>query len=180
MRPAVLAAALAFLVTGCGEEAAQAPKRPADPTLRGLVQRLREVGLEVGPKLRLSTKEGQAAAVGRAAGLANEMAGAGLRTDMATETQRRKLAGALATLRRYASEELAEKAFEQATMQENRLPDAGRLVPLLAGEYTIVLEGPPGRPLPGVSPGLVDIRPAGPPAAAAIAAVDQALADLGY
>ena len=181
MRRAAYLLVLALGVVGCGEDEGSAQAaRPRDPTLRGLVARLQEVGLEVGPKLRLSTTEGQAAAVGRATGLANELAGAGLRADMATETQRRTLAGAIATLRRFASEDLARQAHERLVTQENRLPDAGRLVPLHAGEYTIVLEGPPGRPPPGVSAGLVDVRPSAPPAQAAVDAVDQALADLGY
>jgi hypothetical protein len=167
------------LVAGCGDEEG-ADAAPRDPTLRGFVKELQEVGLEVGPELRLSAQQSQAAAVGRAAGLANELAGAKLRADMATETKRRKLAGALATLRRYANEDLAAQAHDRSVQQENRLPDAGRLVPLLAGEYTIILEGPKGRPPPGISPGAIEVRPAGPPDPAAVQAVEQALAQLGY
>lgn len=173
--------ALALVVSGCGDGAEdEAAARPRDPTLKGLVAELQEVGLEVGPVLPLSTKASQAAAVGRAAGLANELAGAGLRADMATETQRRKLAGVVATLRRFASEQAAEEAYQRAVTQENRLSDAGGLVHLLAGEYTIVIEGPSARPQPGVTPGLIDLRPAGPPDPAAVQKVEQALATLGY
>lgn len=157
---------------GCGEE--PAPRR--DPTLRGLIQRLEARGLTLGPGPRLDMVAEQRARVGRAAGLANELAGAGLKDDLPTETSNRTLGGLVLRLERYASVERAAGAHALAVAQEARRPDPGKLVSLLAGDIVATLEGAGAAAGSQHLPMGLKARPAHPPPPEVVARLEAALA----
>lgn len=179
--PLVLALSL-VLLPGCGEdpgaeEAAsgvQAVDVDRDPTLRGLVARLTEAGLDIGGKLPLDRSTDQKARLGRAAGLANELAGASLNSDFPIETQRRGLGGGALLLERFASPEKARSVHQQRVSRENRSPNPGSIVYLQRGDKLLTLRGsgaPAARPMPGLPPP----RPTHPPDPALVEGVRRAL-----
>lgn len=164
----VLVAAL--LVLGCGGEGGEDGSDPGvveasrDPTLRGLARRLEELGLEVSKKRALPVENSQKAAIGRAAGLANELAGASIRSDLPTETELRRIEGVDVLLERFASPEKARAVHAERQAVEDRQRDAGKIAYLQEGDKLLTIRGAGGspgmiRPAPGAPPP----RPASPP-----------------
>jgi hypothetical protein len=161
-----------LLLTGCGDEEAV---KPRDPTLKGLVQRLRASGLKIGEKIRLSLKQDQAARIGRAAGLANELAGAGLSQRFPTETESRRIEAYTVLLERYATAIMAAESHAERQSLEARQKNPGCVVFLLHGDKLLTVRGTGmvgnARPFPGTPPP----RPATPPDPAFVDQLQQAL-----
>lgn len=160
-RAPLAALALATLLAGCntGGEPVAADR---DPTLRGLADRLRDAGLRVGQPQKLRAGYAQKAALGRAVGVANELAGAGIRSQLATETQRRSLEGVAVLFERFPDEAAALAALEKREAAEARQPNPGCIVYLQAGDKLLTLRGTGAdqkRPVPGAPPP----RPLQPP-----------------
>jgi hypothetical protein len=119
--------------------------------------------LEVGEKLTLNPGEDHASRIGRAAGLANELAGANIQSDLATETQRRNLDGRPVLLERFDSSEKASRVFQKRQDLEDRSRNPGGVILLLRGDKILTLRGPTPPPQVRGMPGLPHQRPSGPP-----------------
>lgn len=143
--------------------------------MRGLAAHLRAQGLAVDEPRALTGDADQKAKLGRAVGLANELAGAGIATDLPTETQERRIEGATVILRRYPDPARAGAAAERLRREEAAHADAGKLAILAAGDMVLTVRGP-GSGGPAAFPGAPLPRPASAPDPALVERLGTALA----
>lgn len=180
--PLLLGACLGLGLGGCGGEGDSPDERPVgavpshrDPTLRGLAQRLTEAGLSVSKKLAMDTRSDQTAKLGRAAGIANELAGAGIRSDLAVETELREIAGFRVVLERFDSREKTARVLAQREEQEARARNPGAIVYISRGDKLLTLKGPLPPATSMSMPGLPAPRPQAPPDPGWVDSIRQAL-----